>query len=128
MMKKVIIMICFMLPMLLVAQTSSTKGSPEKSKRSDFRPVIYTYMIMEFSEKSKAVVSPKSKKKSKNLEVESNSNYTFSSNDKTLDSKLNKLSSEFKSELDALSLLGEMGWHLVQIKGNNYYFMTNRRR
>ena len=125
-MKKTLLMLCFMLPMFLMAQNRPDK---QRNDKKHFAPVSFVYMTMEMNQINKPVESPKRNKNKKSKEIsKSKTNYTFESLNKNLVNSLSKQSADFKTEMDALNLLGRMGWELVHIKGNKFYFKSSKKK
>ena len=113
-MKKVLILISFVLPISLMAQTRpmSKKAVDRTASTKEIRnskPISYSYMIMN-------VIEKKSKKQSSVYKFE------FISFDKMYSEKIEKAALSRKSIIDVLNMLGQRGWELVSIENGSYFF------
>lgn len=120
-MKKIVLILMLSYPIFTMAQ--SAKNTQDRASK-----VVYSYMIMTYNEKAEVIKSPKKKREGVRTEEPKKTNYTFQARDPKLVNQMSKMSASFSGELGALNFLGKMGWELVGIKGNDYYFKSNRLR
>ena len=113
-MKKILILMSFVLPISLMAQTrpmpkkAADRAVPTKEMRSS-KPVSYAYMIMN-------VIEKKSKKEGSVLE------FRFKSFDERYTEKIGAAVKTKKSVIGVLNLLGQRGWELVSVENGRYFF------
>lgn len=113
-MKNVILIMALVLPFTILAQTRpSPAKKPLKSERND---KMVNYMEMTFSEE---LVGKKGNKKVKTT-------YSFNSTEKRVDEMLEKSSDKFKSVVHALNYLNSLGWELISVSGDKYYFKNGK--
>ena len=48
--------------------------------------------------------------------------YSFNSTNSNIDNKMTEISRKFKTVVDALNYLSSMGWELVSVTDEKYYF------
>jgi hypothetical protein len=113
-MKKILILMSFVLPISLMAQTrpmpkkAADRAVPTKEMRSS-KPVSYAYMIMN-------VIEKKSKKEGSVLD------FRFKSFDERYTEKIATAVKTKKSVIGVLNLLGQRGWELVSVENGRYFF------
>lgn len=118
-MKKILVLMSFILPLTILAQTkpipkktSSKKASKNENMKAEM-PTNYFYMIIKVEEVKKS----KKEEPSAMFKIESfDSRYS----EKIYDSIKNKT-----SIIQVLNLLGRRGWELVAVKNENYYFKNS---
>ena len=116
-MKKVILMMTLVLPLAMMAQTrpSPTKKPIPSEKERVFKPVNYMEMTL-----TEELVGKKGNKEVK-------TSYSFNSTNKRIDDMIAKSSSKFKSVVQALNYLNSLGWELISVSGDKYYFKNAKR-
>ena len=109
-MKKVILMMAFVLPLAMMAQT---RPSPAKKPvPSEKKKKKVNYMEMKYSEEMVGKKGSKELKKS----------YSFNSTNSSIDKRMTESSRKFATVVDALNYLSSMGWELVSVSDEKYYF------
>ncbi len=109
-MKKVILMMAFILPLAMMAQTRpSPAKKPVPSERVSKK---VNYMEMKYSEE---IVGKKGSKELKMF-------YSFNSNNVNIDKRMTETSRKFATVVHALNYLSSMGWELVSVSDEKYYF------
>ena len=109
-MKKVILMMAFVLPLAMMAQTRpSPAKKPVPSERVSKK---VNYMEMKYSEEMVGKKGSKELKKS----------YSFNSTNSSIDKRMTESSRKFATVVDALNYLSSMGWELVSVSDEKYYF------
>ena len=109
-MKKVILMMAFVLPLAMMAQTRpSPAKKPVPSERVSKK---VNYMEMKYSEEMVGKKGSKELKKS----------YSFNSTNPRIDKMMTETSRKFETVVDALNYLSSMGWELVSVTDEKYYF------
>ena len=123
-MKKVLLMVAFVIPVMLMAQTKTAQQKPTQDRVEKIR---FEYMEMIATESAdKVVESPKKSKKSKgNVSTEKATKsykmtFNFGRQSKDQQKRAGKASA-MRTPLEALSLLGSMGWELTAVSGDSYY-------
>jgi phosphoglycolate phosphatase-like HAD superfamily hydrolase len=117
-MRKILILMSFVLPVALMAQTrpAPKKAIDRKPATKDNirqeKPTVHSYMIME-------VVEVKSKKEPTVLQ------FKFESLDRRISDKYQNSFKNVKTVIDALNKLGQRGWELVSVE-NRRYFLKNK--
>lgn len=113
-MKKVILMLAFVLPLAMMAQTRPAPAKkPVPAERVSKK---VNYMEMTYSEEMVG------KKGSKELKV----TYAFNSTNPRIDKVMTETSRKFKTVVDALNYLSSMGWELVSVSDEKYYFRNSK--
>ena len=116
-MKKIIIMMAFVLPISLLAQTrpapkkSIDKKIEDRSYKAE-KPKAYAYITMD-------VVEIKSKKEPSIMK------FKFESFDQKYSDKITKVTQKCESVISVLNILGKKGWELVAVEGQRYYFKNS---
>ena len=128
-MKKVLLMVAFVIPVMMMAQT---KKVSQKSTNKGVERIAFQYLEMIVTEVSEQVVSsPKISKKSKeNISDETlASKYKITLNVGRLSKDHQKLlnkASMMRNPIEALSYLGSLGWELGGVSGDSYYLKRRR--
>lgn len=114
-MKKILILMSFILPMTLLAQNrpmpNNSKNNTTKDKvLTEKKPAPFAYMIMNVTENISKKNSPRFSFKFKSFNAKHTNRLK-----KSIDGK--------GSIIDALNLLGQRGWELVSVDNGSYFFM-----
>ena len=129
-MKKVLLMVAFVMPVMMMAQT---KKAPQKPTQDRVEKIGFEYMEMIATEVAEKVVeSPKKSKKPKgNVSTEKTTNnytMTFNFGRRYKDHKKRAgKASTMRNPLEALSYLGSIGWELTAVSGDSYYLKRRAR-
>ena len=131
-MKKVIMMLTMVLPIILMAQ--NRPSVQKKSALQEKTKVNFEYLEMhaEKLSEAKTVSSPK-KKKSKDVSskpVQNTYNITFNYSMRMSKGMMKKelgRIGKVKNPLEALEYLGSLGWELIAVSGDNYYLKRKSR-
>ena len=115
-MKKILILMCFVLPLTILAQTRpmpkkpNGKTAPKNENMRGEKPTQFVYMIMKVEEvkKSKKEVST--------------TKFKIESFDSRYSKKIHDYIKDKTSTIDVLNLLGLRGWELVSVNNEHYYF------
>jgi phosphoglycolate phosphatase-like HAD superfamily hydrolase len=115
-MRKILILMSFILPVALMAQTrpapKKAVDRPVSKNNAKFeKPASFSYLIMH-------VVEKKTKKQVSALE------FKFKSFDKRYSEKIFKDFENVNSVVDALNKLGQRGWELVSVENGRYFFKS----
>ena len=128
-MKKVLFMMAFVMPVMIMAQTKTApQKKPPKPVQERGSKVSFEYIEMIVTEVAveKVVESPKKSKKSKKQVSTSKSDkiykitFNFGKRAKQFSTGIEKASS-MKNPMEALSYLGSIGWELIAVSGGSYY-------
>ena len=118
-MKKILVLMSFVLPLTILAQTRpmpkkpNSKIAPKNENMRDEKPTHYFYMIIKVEEVKKS----KKEEPSTSFKIESfDSRYS----EKIYDSIKDKTST-----IEVLNLLGRRGWELVSVNNKHYYFKNS---
>ncbi len=129
-MKKVLLMVAFVMPVMMMAQT---KTAPQKPTQDRAEKISFEYMEMIATEIAEKVVeSPKKSKKSKgkvSTEKAAKSykmTFNFGRRSKDHQKRAGKAAT-MRNPLEALSYLGSMGWELTAVSGDSYYLKRRAR-
>lgn len=133
-MKKVLLMMAFVMPVMMMAQTKTAPQKPRQNPPQErVAKTSFEYMEMIATEVvEKAVASPKKSNKSKekaSAEKTTESyqiTFNFGRESKDLKKRVGKAST-MNRPMDALSYLGTMGWELTAVSGNSYYLKRRAR-
>ena len=109
-MKKVILIMAFILPLAIMAQTRPSPA--KKSIISERVSKKVNYMEMKYSEE---MIGKKGSKELKKT-------YSFNSTNDFIDKRMTETSRKFETVVDALNYLSSMGWELVSVTDEKYYF------
>ncbi len=115
-MKKILILMCFVLPLTILAQTRplpkkpNGKTAPKNENMRGEKPTNFLYMIMTVEEVKK------SKKE------EATTKFKFQSFDSRYSERLSVSTKNKTSTIEVLNLLGSSGWELVSVNNEHYYF------
>ncbi len=115
-MKKILILMCFVLPLTILAQTRplpkkpNGKTAPKNENMRGEKPTNFLYMIMTVEEVKK------SKKE------ETTTKFKFQSFDSRYSERLSVSTKNKTSTIEVLNLLGRSGWELVSVNNEHYYF------
>lgn len=115
-MKKILILMCFVLPLTILAQTRplpkkpNGKTAPKNENMRGEKPTNFLYMIMTVEEVKK------SKKE------ETTTKFKFQSFDSRYSERLSVSTKNKTSTIEVLNLLGSSGWELVSVNNEHYYF------
>lgn len=115
-MKKILILMCFVLPLTILAQTRplpkkpNGKTAPKNENMRGEKPTNFLYMIMTVEEVKK------SKKE------EATTKFKFQSFDSRYSERLSVSTKNKTSTIEVLNLLGRSGWELVSVNNEHYYF------
>ena len=118
-MKKILILMSFVLPLTILAQTRpmpkkpNIKTAPKNENMRGEKPTHFVYMIMKVEEVKKT------KKEEPTIK------YKFQSFDSRYTEKINNSIKDKTSTIEVLNLLGRRGWELVSVN-NEYYYFKNR--
>lgn len=137
MMKKVLVLLAVMTPVLLMAQSKKvpTNRATNSQKVAPF--VMYEYVTMFVSKaeaKAPAVQPPKKGKKTKAPAATPKGrqkvvvSFDFGKEKKSKEaSKFDAQAGSFKNTIDALNFLGARGWELVAKEGDTYLLKRARK-
>ena len=118
-MKKILVLMSFVLPMTILAQTRPMPKKPNgktASKNENMRvekPTHYFYLIIKVEEVKK------SKKD------ESSTIFNIESFDSRHSDKIYNTIKDKTSIIEVLNVLGRRGWELVSVNNENYYFKNS---
>jgi len=115
-MKKILILMSFVLPLTILAQTRpmskkpNGKTAPKNENMRGEKPTQFVYMIMKVEEvkKSKKEVST--------------TKFKIESFDSRYSEKIHDYIKDKTSTIEVLNLLGLRGWELVSVNNEHYYF------
>lgn len=129
-MKKVIMMMAFVMPVMMMAQT---KTAPQKPPQERVSKTSFEYIEMIATEVAEKVVeSPKKSKKSKKQVSTAKAakvyrlTFNFGRGSTDIKKRVEKVSN-MRSPMEALTYLGSMGWELTAVSGDSYYLKRRAR-
>jgi hypothetical protein len=115
-MKKILILMSFVLPLTILAQTRpmpkkpNGKTAPKNENMRGEKPTHFVYMIMNVEEVKKT------------KKEEPTTKYKFQSFDSRYSEKIYHSIKDKTSTIEVLNLLGRRGWELVSVNNEHYYF------
>lgn len=130
-MKKAIMMMAMVLPVMLMAQSRTPVHKSGETERVKFK---FEYMEMHVEEVAltKAVESPKKKKRDKSVAVPASSKKAYKITFETGRSPAKEAhkgmdrAKQMNTPLEALGYLGSMGWELTAVSGEVFYLKRAR--